>query len=109
MELVERAIAELRERGWVRCELMDDFGRVCLLGALQVAATTVDCTQHNQVVLEAYRVLLEKHGYDKFDSVEDWNDNHAKDVDEVIELLKLAGERVDLAAERAERSGPSCS
>jgi hypothetical protein len=106
MELVEKAIGELRERGWVRGELMDDFGRVCLLGALQVAQTTVNCTQQNEVVLEAYRILLERYGYDKFDSVEDWNDNYADSVDDVIELLKLAGERVDLAAER---SGLSCS
>ena len=109
-EVIDRAIEVLREKGWVRGSLYDPItGRFCLNGALGVATGLLDADNHHLGGLthpdewarrtaafhDAQQAIVAHVGT----TVPHWNDHKARDVDEVIEVLKLAGERLDLQQE----------
>lgn len=96
-ELTDKAIELLREKGWIRGQAFNHRG-YCVMGALD-KATTLTNTSRAQLG-RAMNVLM-----DMVDlSPPDWNDHHARDIDHVIEVLKLVGEKLDLERERSRRS-----
>src|SRR4051812_24446089 len=117
VQLTDEAIKALREHGWVKGSIWSPEG-YCVMGALQSAARKdwLNCYGYGpgsrqqreaamQIanlklteVVRALQVVLHEHGFPG-DSVVDWNDKHARDVDEVIGMLKLTGERMEQQTE----------
>lgn len=100
-ELTDRAIELLRERGWTIFQREDSAGHLCMLGALALAkdgrtSLAVDVTGLPEFSALC-RAASERVGHVCAPST--YNDHHARDVDDVIHLLKEAGEIVDRDAE----------
>lgn len=102
MELTDRTIALLQEKGWVRYDIENDQG-YCVLGALGVANSRMAGAHDERRrqmgrVIEAIGRVLRTRCETRIESYNDipyWNDQVARDADEVIEVLKLAGELAD--------------
>lgn len=106
MQLTDDAIEVLREYGWIKGSIWSPDG-YCVMGALQTASRKnwlrsdqtyrADSAAATQKLTDAVRTLqlvLREQGF-SWSSVTEWNDKHARDVDEVIGMLKLTGERMD--------------
>lgn len=100
---LDKAIEVLHEKGWVRGMLRAQDGRVCAVGALVEAAKlsapllySSEPGQAMQLMNAAERLMHEQllQRGERFDGVMTWNDYTARDVDEVIEVMKLAREAV---------------
>lgn len=94
----------LRTRGWATGQLESRDGRVCLEGAIRIAAAGHNGRGRSDIEPALFRTRInpavgavERHLRDNglASSAVNWNDRHAESGDEVAELL----ERV--AAERA--------
>lgn len=104
-ELVQKVtgktIEVLRRCGWVRGTMKDDSGRFCLVGAMQQAIGELHTVLgHDNNPEEAWtrsyiavQRTLRDRGWSTDRGIEAWNDQSARDVDEVIEVLKLAGDQ----------------
>lgn len=110
MDLIDRAIGYLHE-GWIRGSARTTKG-YCVLGALHAAANypdrLVDSTeaQQNHADIDLARAAILKQIRRDLPHVHDiamWNDEYAADADEVLEVLKLASERVDAEMELVRR------
>lgn len=98
MKLIDKAIELLRERGWIR-GAEHTYQGFCLRGALRTAANlTASSCQSSAAAYGWAERACEERIYQLRGtrmSIPAWNDNYAADVDEVIGLLKLAGEDLD--------------
>lgn len=104
MELLDRTAAILRDKGWHQGSSMNKrTGAVCLGQAmasahewrrLQIGVEKAkdEYTRAYRHVIFIIRSRMANHSY----SIPDWNDHRAKDVDEVLEVVKLASEAADL-------------
>lgn len=107
MIVTDEAIRILEEHGWIRDEYVNDRG-ACLAEAIHRAVqhVVVTAARRSAVLAEVRtalgRVLTRRIGRPCVGpwDVEDWNDEVARDVDEVIEVLKLTGELLDSISER---------
>lgn len=109
--IINGAVDRLHEVGWTRGKNIDNIGRVCVNGALGWAAMRLlgevpqeshrlHYQQCHAIILEYERardaVLQVLHDTCRISpyssSIELWNDRNAKDIDEVLEVLKLANE-----------------
>lgn len=112
-EIINKAIDILRTKGWTKGVLHDRVtGQYCTEGAIN-AATLFTCRdqrgrflpmseriQRKAVVKNAIEDVISSLDCECSrcrTSIVAWNDQIAKDVDEVIGVLKLAGERLDAA------------
>ena len=109
-DLTDRAIEQLRKHGHARRSFKDFGGRICLMESLHRGVHNRDelgrfdgrsTTTVAEATLAIRDVLAENYGFTKPNVTPGtvcvvWNDYHARDVDQVIEVLKLAGERLDL-------------
>jgi hypothetical protein len=112
MQLIDKAIELLQEHGWIRYAAHTENG-FCVMGAMMRAACMTQSSGRD--LHDAYEALgrVITPGYGSIGPAQlilhFWNDDPhlgPRDADEVIEKLKLAGERLDL---EAERKGLSCS
>lgn len=90
---IERAIKVLRARGWVRGTLMDRSGRVCAMGALNVAYSGevhIQCPM--ELVYYITDVMAAKTGYHI--SIQVYNDRYARSAEDVIDILQCAADRL---------------
>lgn len=115
MKVISKAIQYIQEHGWTRRTLKNKAGAVCLQGALQEgmalclaermptpaeARAIHDDFKRSQLAVRrminerAGRMIIELMGRQDL-GIEYWNDHYARDADEVIEVLKLANERLD--------------
>jgi len=99
-DIIDKAIEILERDGWCRLTETNEAGQHCAIGALQWAALELglDCNAPLHAENTAALLLSERHGYPI--SVPGWNDDVAKNVDEVIGLFKLTGEELDLQVTR---------
>jgi hypothetical protein len=102
-EALFKAVDVLHERGWVQGQLERADGSVCLVGAINVAVTG-SAAPRDAVWDDKELALL---GTAAFDAVRSevnepnlgrWNDKRARDVDDVIDALKRAADRVPEAS-----------
>src|SRR5436190_96477 len=98
MNVYDKAIDLLREHGWIRYRLRTDAG-MCATGAIRIA-----CGAKRPYMVwtdaerEAVRFVasLVMAPYDLPWGLSKWNDEQARNVDDVIGLLKRASEAWDL-------------
>lgn len=92
MELIDSTIQLIQEKGWVRGAAHTRQG-FCLVGAMHtVWCNTGEGEDELHVAMLAVIAVLGRV------DVTIWNDHEARDVDHVLEVLKLANERADLEA-----------
>lgn len=96
MDVIDNAIQLLLEEGWIRGAAHTSMG-YCLAGAL--TAGWVNTGERDHKMNAAFHAVIEELGTS---GLSYWNDHTARDRDDVVELLKLANERADLAIERGE-------
>ena len=83
---------QIRMRGWCKGCLMDDTGRVCLMGsATQVRGASEDTYQQaiqrlSHLIARKYPQLTERGEL----ALPMWNDNHATSAEDVYALLREA-------------------
>lgn len=104
MELTDRAIGLLQEKGWIRYDVESEHG-YCMLGALGAANSRLGGQAEERrlgmerILRSIYQVLNNRGcrdiSYGSYTDIPYWNDQVARDADEVIEVLKLAGELAD--------------
>jgi hypothetical protein len=94
MQLIDKAIELLQDEGWIRGASHTSMG-YCLSGALTDGwILTGQSEKEFHWALRAVMYEVARPGLTY------WNDHIARDRDHVLEVLKLAGERVDLEGER---------
>lgn len=91
-ELIDRAVAILKSRGWCQKQFENNLGEVCIIGALNRA-----CDDPSDLMLEVFviqRILarLGMHGESAF-ALGRWNDRASRTKEEVI--LALQGGRIN--------------
>ena len=108
-DMIDEAICVLQDGGWIRGHAHTNEG-YCTLGALAQARRFLVMRMMRShggeldadvwtVASQAYsdalgRILQQINGCSTYlSSVPNWNDNLARDADEVIEMLKLAKEQ----------------
>lgn len=96
MDVIDNAIQLLLEEGWIRGASHTSMG-YCLTGALTEGWINTGEGDHKMNV--AFQAVINELGSS---GLSYWNDHMARDRDHVLEVLKLANERVDLAIERGE-------
>lgn len=93
---LRKATRYLRERNWIRGQYSERYlgepTGVCALGAIDLANREMTVSELSEVK-SCLRDVLQEHGHPR--SIPGWNDRHAKSVDEVIHMFKLAAERWD--------------
>lgn len=82
----------LRLRGWTRGRYVDDHGRMCLLGSLQVATAEEGfnpgrCPELVDVITTLHTAISDPHS-SRAGSLIKWNDAPIRTEDEVCELLR---------------------
>jgi hypothetical protein len=88
VEVIERAIEIIVERGWCQRKLVDDDGRVCASEALRLAMLIYP--QPMVAVRVAVR-LRRAAGFGRSAGVlVDWNDHPGRTVENVVSTLKRA-------------------
>ena len=101
-EVMDRAIDILREGGWTR-GATEDNGQHCLLGALWEAEKQLSYGGAHYINVHMVWRVLQTHHHAS--NIPMWNDYVARDADEVIGVLKLAGELLDEREAAHERAG----
>ena len=95
-DLIDKTIEVLERDGWCQFAMTNDEGRHCAVGALAVARLELGLgyeeTNHAENTMQM--LLHEQTGHHI--GVMPWNDDCARNVDDVIHLLKLAGEELAL-------------
>ncbi len=86
-EALERAAALIERRGWCRGKFRDEHGRVCLDFALLAAGR-----EHNEEARRYVEEELTARGLGGAGVVV-WNDDHARDEEEVLDVLRHAARR----------------
>lgn len=93
-ELLREAATIISERGMCRNTLLrESDGRVCLIGALNIAHHGNPLFSTNDRVFTQLRLRLNK--FIRMDPA-DWNNTKAKDTDDVVHMLKLAAEHFEV-------------
>lgn len=92
MNPLERAADLIEERGWCRGRFRDDAGRICIDFAL-VTADLINNARARRYVLDELR----SRGV-RCNDLALWNDFHAGDSDDVVDLLRHAAKRWNRAA-----------
>ncbi len=120
-EVFAQAAQEINNRGWCRNLLMDKDGHVCLIGAVMCAAQSEEHPAHGfagvRYTDEANRLVSALNQYMAHvleldvtetyfegcvsESPAHWNNNVARDADEVVHVLKLAAEHFAISEELA--------
>lgn len=103
MNVCEAAIDAIERRGWTQGIVEDDDGRICLVGAVNVASRgTATNVKTRHVAIERQRakalsdIYAEIRANDLVDSsgwITQYNDAPGRTVDEVIEVLRYAAKR----------------
>lgn len=87
-ETIARLAEErIRERGWCQRAFEELDGRVCLLGAVNLACTS--CADHSNSVAYKFRTHLK---YELFDDPATWNDDPMRTKEEVLAVLRRIAE-----------------
>lgn len=102
-QALEDAIALLREHGWTKGQEYNSvLDAYCLYGALrqvtkgkhastyQLPAALNWAVRALATAIHRRCVQMRYHGDNAVDTITGWNDRHARDTDEAIEMLKLA-------------------
>jgi hypothetical protein len=96
--IYDNAIEYIHEHGWARGKFQNEKGEVCIAGAINRSALQLYGTRINESEFDLISYILEREfGNQYWGSITNWNDHLAKDVDEVIGVLKLASEEYELA------------
>lgn len=87
----DKVINTLNEKGWCRGTFQDENGKVCALGAISLVATENGWAQSlvSDLLREASNVLLLMTA-GKIASISLYNDEHARDKQDVIALMEKA-------------------
>jgi hypothetical protein len=97
-KITDVAIDVLNERHWTQGQLQDAAGQVCIRGALQVARVRLEKYMPLAATVAKYQdadaAVLQtiQQTEPTCQSMEDWNDMWATDVEDVIGVLRRAGE-----------------
>lgn len=93
-EALRAGAALIRERGWAQHDYESDDGRLCLLGAMNVAYTGASCAPQGETPTLAsarksrdYLVAATGHPYP-----DNWNDREGRTKEEVISALETAAQ-----------------
>lgn len=91
-EMLKRAVAAMKKRGWCRGKVEDNFHRVCIYGALNCgrAGDPYASDHTDPKYMEARAILSKTLGVPNFHDVITWNNETAKNGKEVIGLLERA-------------------
>ncbi len=95
MSIYTNAIDYLTEHGWCRHKRQDEMGRVCLGGAVELGNPGMDYPDKCRWVTHLNGVVGARTGVQGFAH---WNDRHARDLAQVIEMLEAAD--ADLTARK---------
>lgn len=111
-KVTRTAAGILRRCGWTRGHIKNAQGQYCLVGAIQAAIAELHWQYEAGIIGTTHDAVLRTIAArdPQWDgSIEGWNDTCARDVDEVIEVLKLAGdyEWADPAAGRGLPTKPA--
>ena len=108
--VLRRAAGIVRERGWCRGTQQDELGRVCALGALNIALSGHVYSFRGPFRLDGWQpsnhpgmdaachALYEAIGDDTFWCIPHWNNQPGRTADEVAQML----DRAALLADRGE-------
>jgi hypothetical protein len=101
MNVFDKAIDEIKTRGWTKRNLINDAGEVCLIGACALAAgyktndliySTGAAYEDERYITTLLKVINQDFGYDtKY--VYFFNDLEAQEVDDVVAVLEKASVR----------------
>jgi hypothetical protein len=93
-EFLERALNELKRRGWIKGRLKDQYGRVCSMGALdETYRDSLLCCGLHKAMNEAINTLQDivvKEHCNEYDSIAHFNDAPETTQEDVELMFKKA-------------------
>lgn len=87
--ILHRAADLIEQRGWCQNSLQDFKGRMCSIGAIQMAESNAKMTTQAAVKLSNY---IQKMNIDRWGLVANWNDAKGRSKEEVVATIRAAAD-----------------